>query len=202
MRSGTTLIEVLVASVVGLLVLGAMAGLMLSVRKMSHASDLSSTMQEASLAMASIHRDLTLAVQKPDPRSDSPVVVKADAFEVLQNKLERNGSVRAKLVTYQAVRSEGGHFRLRRRSDGEERLLPGIYSAISFTELEGAGGPFVRVTMRLSVHDSASADASKGSESAVLTALVRVSGPELVNSDFFTWGFLDSLRAIEFSKDL
>lgn len=201
MRGGATLVETVVATAVGVLVAMAMAGLFQSMRKMSHASDLAGTQQEAALAMANIHRDLTLAVQKPDPKSAGPVVVKPDAFQVLQNKIERDGTVRAKLVVYKAEPTPGGNLKLRRRSDGEDRLMPGTYTAISFQQLEGSGGPFVRVTLRMSVHDTAGADASKGSESAVLTALVRCSGPELVTSTMFSWSFLDSLRGIDFVKD-
>ena len=199
-RRGTTLVEGLVAAAIGLLILGAMADLFLSIRRLTHAGDLSATLAEASLAMAQMHRDLSLAVSRPDQAANTPVLVGRSSFQLLQCALDPGGAVRAKVVMYRSLPTGGGNFRLSRSSDGEQHTLPGIYRSVEFASLRASGGPFVRVTLRLSVHDTASADPARGAEEAVVTALVRVAGPEMVSSDFFSWSFLDSLKSLKFGE--
>lgn len=199
-RNGATLMEAIVAAAIALLILGAMTDLFLSIRRMSHSGDLSATLAEASLAMAQMHRDLSLAVSRPGQDSNSPVLVGRTSFQLLQNQLDPGGAVSAKVVMYRVVPTGTGNFRLQRTSAGEQRMLPGIYRSVEFVSLRASGGPFVRITLRLSVHDTASVTPGTGSEEALVTALVRVAGPELVSSDFLSWDFLDGLKSLQFGE--
>jgi hypothetical protein len=198
-RPGATLLEGIVAAVIALLIFGAMMDLFLSIRRMSHAGDLSATLAEASLAMAQMHRDLAMAVSRPGQETNSPVLIGPSSFQLLQNQLDPGAAVRAKVVMYRAVATGTGNFRLQRSCEGEQRMLPGIYRSIEFVSLRATGGPFVRITLRLSVHDTKGV-AGKGSEEAVVTALARVAGPELVSSDFLSWDFLDGLKSLQFGE--
>jgi hypothetical protein len=189
--------EAVLALALGLLVLGAIVTISQAIRKMSHMGDLAGTLQEAAIAMAYMEKDLTQAVQKPDPKFDSPVILGADRFQLLRAVPKPDGSIGGQLVVYRVVASTGGNFRLRRQFVKDEQNIPGLFRAVRFAQLRGPGGPFVRVTLRMMSHDTAEST-GKGSEEAVLTGLVRVMGPEMVSSRALSFGFMGSLNAIDF----
>jgi hypothetical protein len=200
-RAGFTLVEAIVALGIGLVAIVAILMIFFSIGKMSHVSDLSGALQDAALAMAIIQKDLTQAAQKPDPKAEGTVVVLPQAFQLLRAQLRPDGSVDGKLVVYQKEPTSGKHFRLRRAFGRERSLLPGVFRSVRFQQLEGAGGPFVRVTLRVSTHDAAEgARPPKASEEAVLSSLVRVMGPEMAGSKSFTWSFMSLLKLIPFLR--
>lgn len=203
LRSATTLIEVLVALMVGLGALGAIFTIFFSVRKMEHAGDLSGSLQEAALAMAIIHKDLTQAVQKPAPGVTSAVRPTADGFQLIRGVLKPDGSIQGLQVQYRKVFTPQGNYRMERKVKTALSSLPGLYRSVEFIGLNGAGGPFVRVTLHLAVHDTAAGPGGpKGSEEAVVSSLVRIQGPEMVGSTSFPFSFMSALMGLGFPFSL
>lgn len=198
MRRGATLVEALLATVLALMALSAVLMILFSVRKMESAGDLAGALQEASLAMAVIQEDLSQAVQKPDPSVDTAVQVSKKSVQLLRGVLKDDGSIDAKRVVYEKEATAGGNFRLLRKYDSERGFLPGVYRSLRFDQLEGAGGPFVRVTLHLAVTDSSIpvGQSASGLQEAVLTSLVRIQGPEMVGSRAFGWSFMSLLKLI------
>jgi hypothetical protein len=194
--------EVLLAAGIGALVLGGMITIFGAIRKMAGVGELAGTLQEASLALAYIEKDLTQAVQKPDPAVDSPVVVAKDHFQMLRAEFEPDGTIKGKLVVYQVIGTDGGNFRLKRRFGSQESPIPGIFRRVQFASFDGPGGPFVRVTLVMAVTDTANPTAGKGFEEAVLSGLVRVMGPEMIGSQAYGFDLMQSLKGIDFLKDL
>jgi hypothetical protein len=198
MRRGTTLLEALIATVVGMLALAAVVLVLWSVRKMEGAGNVASALQEAALAMSTIQEDLSQAVQKPDPKVDAAVMVKPQSVQLLRGILKNDGTIDAKLVEYRKEKTPAGNFRLLRRYGGAQDRMPGLYRAMQFDQLDGPGGPFVRVTLRVATADVAAEKGKDagGLEETVLTALVRVQGPEMAGSKAFGWSFLSLLKLI------
>ena len=193
-----TLVEALLAALLGCVVTAILIGLMVGLAKMGQASELSNALQEAGLAMATIQDDLGQAVQKADPSVPFAVIVKPDRFQLIRAAFQPDGSVTDKLVTYHAVGTPGGNFRLTRTCEGSDRGIPGTFRGVTFGQYEATGGPFVRVTLRVAAVDTAGGDAAaKGSQEAVLSAIVRVMGPEGVDSSLSSWPNLSALKAIE-----
>jgi prepilin-type N-terminal cleavage/methylation domain-containing protein len=201
-KRGFTLVETVMAVAVGLLALGAMTAMFVGIRKMAGQADIAATLQEGSLAMASLQKDLTQAVQKPDPTLDSAVIVKAGAFQMVRGEFAPDGTVKGGLVVYRTVGTPGGLFRLVRTHNSSERRIPGLFKQIKFVQLRAAGGPYVRVTMKMAAQDTAtSAQSTSGSQEAVLTSLTRIQGPEMITATAFSWSQLEALTKIEFLKD-
>lgn len=201
-RKGFTVMEALLAAGLGALVLGGMITIFSAIRKMAGVGELAGTLQEAALAMAHIEKDLTQAVQKPDPAVDSPVLVGKDHFQMLRAEFKPDGAIQGKLVAYQAVGTEGGNFRLERRFGSQKSTIPGVFRSVSFAAFDGPGGPFVRVTLVMAVVDTSGPSSGKGSEEAVLSGLVRVMGPEMIGSQAYGFDLMQSLKTIDFLKDL
>ena len=80
-------------------------------------------------------------------------------------------------------------------------MLPGLYRFIRFASLKGAGGPFVRVTLRVATHDVASSE-GRASEEGLISALVRVMGPERLGTKGYDFDFMNGLNSIDFFKGL
>jgi hypothetical protein len=200
-RRAFTVAEVLVALAIGFAVLAAILGIFQAIRRMSHMGDLAGTLQEAAMAMAYIEKDLSQAVQKPDPKFDSAVIVGKDYFQMLKAECKPDGAIAGQLVIYQTLVSPGGNLRLRRRQGAEGRAIPGLFRQVSFQQLKGPGGPYVRVTLTLATHD-VTATTGKASEEAVVTGLVRVMGPEMVGSKAYSFGFMEGLNEIKFLEGL
>jgi len=190
-RRGFTLAEALVALAIGLLVIGAILVVFYSLNKMSRSSELSGALQEAALAMSIVQRDLVQAVQRPDPTSTSPVLVEPNSFQMIRGVLRPDGRIDGQRITYRKQPTASGAFRLRRDVNDTTSLVPGAFKSVQFAQLDGNGGPFVRVTMRLEVQEG-------GAQECMLSSLVRVCGPELIGSPAFSWDFMDSLLPIVF----
>lgn len=199
MRRGVTFVEALVSLLLATVAMGMMFSLYSSTVRMGHAGDLAGAMQEAAIALQILQRDLTQAVQKPDPSVDCAVQIKKNGFQLLRAEFQPSGSINGKLVVYRKEPTPNGNFRIKRTFDGVDSRLPGLYRAIKFVELQGAGGPFVRITLRVATHDIAAKDVEgKASEEAVVSALVRVMGPENVGGTIFEFPFLSLLKNIPF----
>ena len=194
-RRAFTLIETIVTLAVAALILGTAIALWVSTGQMSRVADLAGGLQEAALAMAIIEGDLVQAVRKPDPAVDRVVRLTDRSAQLVRAAIAPDGTVSGKLVVYRFIKQDGT-FRVRRRAGGEEQLLPGVFDAIAFDQLDGAGGPFVRVTLSVAVHGGGPSD--RASDHAVLTALVRTCGPELIQSEAFAWPDLDAVRQVPF----
>jgi hypothetical protein len=203
-RCGMTVLEALLATVLGLAALAAALMILFSVNRMEGAGDVAGALQDAALAMATIQEDLSQAVQKAEPSSSGTVVVSKNSVQLLRGILKKDGSVDAKLVVYQKEATANGNFRLKRTFDGKSSHLPGVYRAVGFVQLAGPGGPYVRAILHVAVKDNRrAADASaSGLEEVVRTTLVRVQGPEMAGSLGFKWSFLSLLNVVNFLKNL
>lgn len=201
-NGGTSLIEGLLAVVLGCMVLGVLMALSSSTNKMAAASDISAAMQEGAIALHTIQRDVMQAVPRPDPDKPDAVQTNPNDFQLLRGAFKPDGAVDGQLVVYRKQSTPGRNFRLTRRvASGKEQLVPGLFRSVTFAQLDGAGGPFVRITLRLAAHDAPPKPGPpKASEEAVLSALVRIMGPELGGSPQFSWKFLDLLKLIPFLK--
>lgn len=193
-----TLVEALVATVVGLAVLTAVISLFVATRRMSNAGDLSSAMAEAAMAMETLHRDLIQAVQKPDPGIDRIVFVSREAAQFIRGERRADGVLVGQLVVYRREPAAApGHFRLIRRLGAVESRLPGTYSSAAFASFSGTGGPFVRVTLHAVARDVETGQPRQGSDEAVLTSLIRVAGPEMIESPLHRVKAMDELEKVE-----
>lgn len=203
MRRGVTFVEALVALLLAVVAFGMMWTLYFSTARMGHMGDLAGAMQEAAIALQILQRDLTQAVQKPDPSVDCAVQIRRNGFQLLRAEFQPDGRISGKLVVFRREATPNGNFRLKRTFDGQDSRLPGLYRDVKFVQLRGAGGPYIRVTLRVATHDVKAADvAGKASEEAVVSALVRVMGPEAVGGSVFSFPFLDLLRNIPFLGNL
>jgi prepilin-type N-terminal cleavage/methylation domain-containing protein len=205
-RRGYTLLEVLVAAALGLSALAVAFALFVSTRRMSGAGDLGKAMADASIAMEYIHRDLIQAVQKPGEDQLVFVAPETAAAQFLVAELRADGSLTARPVLYRREPAGPSAFRLVRRDAGRESALPGTYSHVGFKTLVVGEDPsvirgrtFVRVTLHARARPESGA-AATGSDEAVLTSLVRVAGPEMLNMPTMRWRFLDALRSVELVK--
>ena len=199
-RRGFTLMEALIAAAIGSLVLGAMVSMFYASRKMTDVGDLASALAEASIAMEHIHRDLTQAVQKPDPAITEPILIsKEGAAQFVHAVKGENGKLEGKLVVYRREKLATGNYRLMRKFGDAESPLPGVYSRIGLAYYKRGGGPFVRVTLHVVARDR-KVDAPGGADEAVLTSLVHVDAPEMLESPFFDWSCLDGLKSVEMLK--
>lgn len=202
-RLATTLIEVLMALIVGLIAIAAIIMIFMSVRKMEHAGDLSGALQEAALAMATIQKDITQAVQKPAPGVTCAVMPTGDGWCMIRGVMKPDGSIEGIPLQYRKVFTQNQNYRIERKVQTELHGLPGLYRDMKFVPHNAAGGPFVRVTLHVASHDTKTeAVGSKGSETAVLTSLVRVQGPEMVGSSTFPFLFMKGLLGIGFPFNL
>jgi type II secretory pathway pseudopilin PulG len=190
-RRAFTMAEALVALGIGLLVIGAMLMVFLSIGKMTRSSELSGALQEAALAMAIIQKDLMQAVQKPDPNSKSPVQTLPTSFQMIRGTLKDDGSITGERIVYRKEPTASGAYRLRRQIGEESTLIPGTFKDLIFGEYKGDGGPYVRVSIRLEVHEG-------GKQECLLSSLVRVSGPEFIRSPVFDFKFMFPLIKINF----
>lgn len=197
-RAGFTLMEAVIATVIGALVLGAGVVILQATRRMSKAGDLSSALAEAAMAMEYIHRDLMQAVQKPDPAVDRVVFVSKEAVQFVRGIRGPEGALLGERVVYRRDTTGTNRFRLLRQSGVDaEAPLPGAYSAVKFSSFKGTGGPFVRVTLHVIASAVPQGTPATGSDEAVLTSLVRVAGPEMLSAPFFKWTFMDDLNSVE-----
>jgi len=201
-RRAYTLVEVLVAIAVGLTVLAAAVALLGVVRRMTDVGDFSAALAEGAVAMEILHRDLSCAVQKPDPAMPD-VVQLADGQPALQfilGALDGTGALTGTRVVYRREPLPSGNFRLLRVvGDGPPEPLPGVYSHIACDEHDGAGGPFLRITLHVVARDVATGKPG-GKDEAVLTSLFRVKGPEMLHSGLVRFPFLDGLKSVELLK--
>lgn len=179
-RLGFTVVEMVVASAIAVLAIGGMIAVYLSIGKMTQAGDLSSTLQEAALAMATIQQDLAQA--RPEGGRGPVVRGAKGGFELTQWSLEPGGAVAPVKVRYSLEKTATGRMRVRRERGRESRLLAGLYRSIRFEQLEGAGGPFVRVFLTACSHDLKGDRPVGAAEETVMTTLVRTAAPELVAS--------------------
>lgn len=189
-RDAFTMAEATVALGIGLLVIGAILMVFVSIGKMTRSSGLSGAMQEAALAMAIVQKDLMQAVQKPDPKADSPVLTLPTSFQMIRGTLRPDGSITGERIVYRKEPATPP-YRLRRQVGEQSALLPGVFKDLRFAEVEGKGGPFVRVLMRLEVNEG-------GKQECLLSSLVRVSGPEYIQSPVFNFKFMFPLIKINF----
>lgn len=169
------MVEAIIAVAVGTIALGGMIVVWLSVGKMSQAGDVSAGLQEAGLAIATIHEDLSQAL----PDSTGQVLREGaggGAWKVRRSSLANDGGVSVEEITYAREPAGDKAFRLVRTEAGHARALRGTYTAASFRELDAAGGPFVRVSLTV--------------EGTLVTTLVRVARPELSTSKLLDWGFV------------
>jgi hypothetical protein len=194
--SGVTVVEAVLAMAIGIMAVSGMIGVYLSIGKMSKAGDLSYALQEASLTVAIIQQDLTQAVPEPvDPasRDTGPVpIVRALAggsVQLFRADLQKDGTVRRSRVVYSKQETAGRHIRLLRELDGRSGSLRGLFKSVRFEQLEGAGGPFVRVSLTVSAHDTDDRGRPEPeAQETVVSSLVRVAGPELMGSSFLLGG--------------
>jgi hypothetical protein len=202
-RKAHTLIETLVAAVLGLSVFFMAFALFRATRTMSTAGDLSSAMAQATLAMEHLHRDLIRAVPSPDQKSHDIIHVfpKTNRFAFIRADIDPQGTLVGQLVVYEREKTPGGHFRLVRQAGGKKAALPGTYSRVDLATLDDSGGPFVRVTLHVVTHDAAT-DPARGSEETVITTLMRVATPEMLRSGMLKFRFLKGLAGVEVPKDL
>lgn len=205
MRRGYTLLEITVAAALGLSALAVAFSLFISTRRMSGAGDLGKAMADASVAMEYIHRDLTQIVQKPGQDQLVFVAPETAAAQFLTAEIRPDGSLTAHPILYRREPAGPSFFRLIRREADHESPLPGTYSHIGFKTLvigddasNVRGRTFVRVTLHARANPDATA--TSGSDEAVLTSLVRVAGPELLNMPTMHWRFLDALNSVELLK--
>lgn len=204
MRRGYTLLEVVVAAALGLSALAVAFTLFISTRRMSGAGDLGKAMADASIAMEYIHRDLLQAVQKPGQDQLVFVSPETSAAHFLTAEIRPDGTLTARPVVYRREPA-GPFFRLIRREADRESPLPGTYAHVGFKTLVIGDDPTNvrgRTYVRVTLHARANADstATSGSDEAVLTSLVRVAGPELLNMPTLHWRFLEALSAVELRK--
>ena len=194
-----TLVETLVSVAVGLACLAIMITLFTATRRMTNVGDLSSALSQASIAMEILHRDLSQAVQKPVPTVDRIVfpLKTNDGFRFIRGERRDDGTLTGKLVSYQRERTSAGNFRLVRRIDAQEDRLPGTFSAIKVGTFKATGGPFLRVTLHVVARDVTSSSPAQGSDEAVLTTLVRVAGPEMIQSGLLEFKFMEALKSID-----
>ena len=200
-RRGYTLIEVLVAASIALAVIAAAVGLLTATRKMSNVGDFGSALAEGSIALEILHRDLSCAVQKPDPSVAGVVQVVANP-PGLQFILARfdDAGLSGTRVVYRREKLPTGHFRITRQEGTREPSpLPGTYAKINVETFEGAGGPFIRVTLHVLARDATGGPTS-GIDEAVLTSLIRVAGPEMLNSPSLRFKFMDGLKSVDLLK--
>lgn len=200
MRRAFTLIEALVAAALGTLVLGAMLSMFYASRRMTDVGDLAAALAEAAIAMEQIHRDLTQAVVKPDEDNVDVIRVSAQgAAQFVHAVKGAGGRLEGKLVVYRREKTAQGNFRLSRRAGDVKAHLPGVYSRIGLSYIKRVGGPFVRVTLHVVARDR-KVDAPGGADEAVLTSLVHVDAPEMLETPFFDWSCLDGLKSVEMLK--
>lgn len=197
MRRGYTLIEIAVASLVGVAVMAGVIGMFGATRRMSNAGELSGAMAEASMAMEVIHRDLIQAVQKPGKDHDRIVYVSKEAAQFLRGERRADGVLTGQLVVYRRQPLGNGYFKMIRKIGAAEGPLPGTYAHAVFESFKGTGGPFVRVTLHVAARNAAPAGPAQGSDEATLTSLMRVAGPEMLESDLYRWKFMDELKKVE-----
>lgn len=202
MNRGYTLMEALVAAVIGVVILSAITGIFITTRRMSQSGDLASALSSASVALEMLNRDLNHAVQKPDPAAERIVVIDKDAgtFRFIRGLQDPAGKLIGEVVTYRREKTAGGHFRLLRESAGASSALPGVYSDIDVRTFKAVGGPFVRITLHTVARDVASSDPARGTDEAVLTSLIRVAPPEMIHSGMLRFKFMDELRKVDFAK--
>jgi type II secretory pathway pseudopilin PulG len=198
MRRGYTLIEMMVAAAVGIGCLSIMITLFTMTRRMSNAGELSAALSEAAMAMEILHRDLSQAVQKPDPAVGRVVfpLKSGDGFRFIRGE-RRDGVLAGTLVTYEREKLPSGRLRLVRRIDSRTTHLPGTYSAIRVKEARPTGGPFLRVTLHVLAREIPAGAPVSPSDEAVLTSLVRVAGPEMVQSPLLEFKFMEELKKVE-----
>ena len=202
-RRGYTLIEVLVAAAVGCAVLAATIQMLTSVRRMSNVGDFSAALAEGSLALEILHRDLSCAVQKPDPAITEVVQVSKDqpAMQFLLAKTDANGALTGTRIVYRREQLASGNFRLLRQEGTSAAIpIPGAFSKVRVETFNGAGGPFIRVTLHVVTRDVAPGSTAGGLDEAVLTSLIRVAGPEMLNSGIVRFKFMDGLKSVELLK--
>lgn len=200
MRPAFTLIEALVAVALGTLVLGAMLSMFYASRRMTDVGDLAAALAEAAIAMEQIHRDLTQAVVKPDEDTVDVIRVSTQGAAQFVHALRGpDGRLEGKLVVYRREKTAQGNFRLLRKAGDVQAPLPGVYSRIGLSYIKRVGGPFVRVTLHVVARDR-KVDAPAGSDEALLTSLVHVDAPEMLETPFFDWSCLDGLKNVEMLK--
>ena len=132
------------------------------------------------------------------------MIVLPDSFQLLRAKLQPGGAISGELVVYKKIANPGGGFRLKRQVGSTKSFIPGVFNDVKFAQFEGDGGPFVRMTLKVSAHpsDSPPGEQKRGSDEAVLTTLVRVQGPEMVGGGGFSWSFMSALLSIPFLSNL
>lgn len=197
MRRGYTLIEIAVASLVGVAVMAGVIGMFGATRRMTNAGELSGAMAEASMAMEVIHRDLIQAVQKPGKDHDRIVYVSKEAAQFIRGERRADGVLTGQLVVYRRQPLGNGYFKMIRKIGAAEGPLPGTYAHAVFESFKGTGGPFVRVTLHVAARNAAPTGPAQGSDEATLTSLMRVAGPEMLESELYRWKFMDELKKVE-----
>lgn len=199
MRRGYTLLEMMVGAALGTAVLYGMFTIFTATRRMSNVGELGAALAEASIAMETIHRDLTQAVQKPDPSVDHVVQMAKDApaLQFIRAEPAPNNGITGTPVVYRREKLPTGNFQLmRQEGPGAESPLPGTYSAIRVDTFTGAGGPFIRLTLHVVARDVVATGPAGGVDEAVLTTLIRVASPEMLNSGLLRFKFLDGLKSV------
>jgi type II secretory pathway pseudopilin PulG len=200
-RDAFTLIEAVVASAIGALVLGAMFSMFYASRRMTDVGDLAHALAEASIAMEQMHRDLTQAVKHPDPAVKAVVLISQEgAAQFIHSGRDKDGKLTGKLVVYRREKTAQGNWRMMRKLGDVEAPLPGVYSSIRMFYYEVGSTPFVRVTLHVVARDQAQNRPRGGADEALLTSLVHVTGPEMLDTPFFDWKALDGLKSVEMLK--
>lgn len=143
--------------------------------------------------LAVVLADLLQGVQKRDVEGNATVRVGRTQTQVVVAEPAPDGTVSGRLVTYRWTPEPAPRRLVRRLATGSAEL-PARFESIDFGMFEGAGGPFVRATLRPA---SPRAGAPRP---APLTALLRASGPEMLKSDLFDWSFMDPLAAVRYLK--
>ena len=210
MKRGYTLVEALVATAIACLVIGGAIGLFVATRRMSNAGDLSSAMADAAMAMETIHRDLIQAVQKPDPAIDRIVYISKtkEAWQFIRGEKTADGKLTGQVVVYRKQPTGvAGHFRILRRLGSAEGKLPGVYSEFSCYSFGAdparpvSGGPFLRVTLRAVARNADTGQPKQSSDEALLTSLVRVAGPEMIETPLRSVKAMEELKKVELVKN-
>lgn len=203
-RHAFTLIEAVLVVAIAALLIATMMTVYSSTNKMAHYGDLASALQEGSLALAMIQDDLSQAVQKPDKNVAGAVIVLPNSFQLLRAKLQPGGAIAGELVVYKKIANPAGGFRLKRQVGSNKAFVPGVFNDVQFAQFDGDGGPFVRMTLKVSAHqtDTPAGQEKQGSDEAVLTTLIRVQGPEMVGGGGFSWSFMSGLLTIPFLSNL
>lgn len=186
-RGGMTLAEGLVAMVIVAVVLGGALSLVRATGGMSEAGDLEFAMQQASLTLVEIERDLGAAAPRPLP-GEVPVRVHRDGFDVVVAVARSDGRIDGQLVRYERQGADDAH-RLKRTAGASSRVMPGTFRALHVALLGGAGGRYVRVTLHVSARD-----ASRGS--AAVSTLVRLGNGALAGVPLYDWSFMDGLKQV------